>query len=411
MSSALRLLIDHPRLFHWDDGLDRADYIEARYTVGSHLDGEATAVAMAMEQSAAITAIRGYVAPDALMRESTVRVLSVEAVAGSAASDIAACEGDPAQLDPARARLWRIVLAIPLRLLPAKPTQLLNGAVGDLPRYGFITRFRLDALALPDRGFGPGPGFGVAGLRERFGVPRGPLLCRPQRPAVGIDIATMAGLNHDALLGGCHLVKDCELQAFADDEAFATHVRAMVASRDAAADRAGERKGYIANLICEPDELAPRLQVARDAGVDGVLLAPMLQGLGVLAWVAKQGGLPILAHPSVSELITRHPGWGIAPALLNTIFERYGADIVIAPGGYGDDGRPGEWPPHGATAPARALPLLQGGKQPAGLPGYRSAVGSDDFLLNVASWLDVHPAGIEAAAREFRAAIDARPPA
>jgi len=407
MSSALRLLVDHPELFRWDDALDRAAYVEACYTVGSHLDGEATAVAMAMEQSAAITAIRGYVAPDALMRESTVRVLSVQALDAPAASEVVPFD-EPVQAD---ARLWRIVLAIPLRLLPAKPTQLLNGVVGDLPRYGFITRFRLDALEFPQQGFGPGPAFGVAGLRERWGVARGPLLCRPQRPAAGIDSDTMARLNHDALLGGCHLVKDCELQAFADDDVFAAHVRKMVAARAAAADRAGEAKGYIASLICEPEELAPRLQIACDAGVDGVMLAPMLQGLGALAWVAKQRRLPILAHGSCSELLTRHPGWGIAPALLNTIFERYGADIVIAPGAFGDDGRPGEWPPHGATAAGRTLPLLQGGKQPDGLDAYRSAVGSDDYLLNVASWLDVHPAGMQAAAREFRAAIDMQPPA
>ncbi|GHC00795.1 RuBisCO large subunit C-terminal-like domain-containing protein [Thermomonas carbonis] len=406
MTSALRLLVDHPDLFRWDTGLDRADYIEARYTVGSQLDGETTAVAMAMEQSAAITAIRGYVEPDALMRASTVRVLSVDALDAPAMSDIAPYDGDPAQHDPARARLWRIALAIPLRLLPARPTQLLNGVVGDMPRYGFITRFRLEALAFPESGFGPGPGFGVAGLRQRFDVPRGPLLCRPQRPAVGIDIDTMARLNHDVLVGGCHLVKDCELQAFADDEAFAAHVRAMAASRDAAADRAGEKKGYIASLVCEPDELASRLQIAHDAGVDGVLLAPMLQGLGTLAWVAKQGGMPILAHTSCSELFTRHPGWGIAPTLLNAIFECYGADMVIAPGGFGDDGIAGEWSQPGATAAPRALPLLQGGKQPAGLAAYRRAIGGDDYVLNVASWLDVHQDGVEAAARAFRAAID-----
>ncbi len=407
MSSSLRLIVDHPELFRWDESLDANAYVKAHYTVGSHLDGDATAVAMAMEQSAAITAIRGYVAPDALMRESTVRVLSVQALDGPALSEVVPFEA-PA---PGEARLWRIVLMIPLRLLPAKPTQLLNGVIGDLPRYGFITRFRLDALDVPGPGIGPGPGFGVAGLRARYGVAHGPLLCRPQRPAAGIDSATMALLNHDALVGGCHLVKDCELQAFADDDVFASHVREMVSARDAAADRAGEAKGYIATLICEPEELAPRLRIAHEAGVDGVMLAPMLQGLGALAWVARQRCLPILAHGSCSELVTRHPGWGIAPALLNTIYEWYGADIVIAPLGFGDDGCPGDWPPHVAKGGACALPLLQGGKRPEGLPAYRTAVGSDDFLLNVASWLDVHPAGIEAAAREFRAAIDAQPTA
>lgn len=406
MSSGNMPRAQHPELFLWSDALDQADYAIARYRVASVHDGDATAMAMAMEQSAAITAIRGYVEPDALMRASTVRVLSVDALDAPAISDIAPYDGDPAQHDPARARLWRIALAIPLRLLPARPTQLLNCVVGDLPRYGFITRFRLEALAWPESGFGPGPGFGVAGLRERFDVPRGPLLCRPQRPAVGIDIDTMARLNHDALVGGCHLVKDCELQAFADDEVFATHVRAMVVSRDAAADRAGEKKGYIASLVCEPDELASRLQIAHDAGVDGVLLVPVLQGLGTLAWVAKQGGMPILAHPSCSELVTRHPGWGIAPTLLNAIFECYGADMVIAPGGFGDDGIAGEWSQPGAASAPRALPLLQGGKQPGRLAAYRRAIGSDDYLLNVASWLDVHQDGVETAARAFRAAID-----
>ena len=145
MSSALRLLVDHPQLFQWDAALDPAAYIEARYTVASHLDGEATAVAMAMEQSAAITAIRGYVAPGDAMRESTVRVRAVEAIESPAVSEVVAYD-----VDDTVAATWRITLAIPLRLLPAKPTQLLNGVVGDLPRYGFITRFRLDDLAFPD---------------------------------------------------------------------------------------------------------------------------------------------------------------------------------------------------------------------------------------------------------------------
>jgi ribulose 1,5-bisphosphate carboxylase large subunit-like protein len=34
-------------------------------------------------------------------------------------------------------------------------------------------------------------------------------------------------------------------------------------------------------------------------------------------------------------------------------------------------------------------------------------VGSDDYMLIVASWVDAHPDGLEAGARFFREAVDA----
>ena len=64
----------HPELFRWSDGLDPARYVVARYVVTSCHDGEATATAMAMEQSAATTAIRGYVQPG-MIEDWTIRVL------------------------------------------------------------------------------------------------------------------------------------------------------------------------------------------------------------------------------------------------------------------------------------------------------------------------------------------------
>jgi ribulose 1,5-bisphosphate carboxylase large subunit-like protein len=282
--------------------------------------------------------------------------------------------------------------------------------VGDIPRLGFITRFRLDALELPDT-LGPGPGFGVAGVRERFGCAGGPLLCRAQRPAVGLDLETMARLHHDVLASGFHLVKDCEMQTFADDQAFAAHVRRMVEARDAARRASGERKGYVANLICEPDELAERWEIACTLGVDGALVAPGLQGLGTLAALARQRRMPLLANNSLAYLFSRHPGWGIAHPVLCRIFERMGADVVLTAGEFGLDAERDCWPPHAASDPRRAMPMLMGGKHPGGLDQYRRAVGDDDYMINVVTWLDTHPQGLQAAAGHFRRAVDAQPPA
>jgi ribulose 1,5-bisphosphate carboxylase large subunit-like protein len=408
MSTGILHMPERADLFHWSDALDPRDYVRATYVVTSLHDGEATAIALAMEQSAATTAIAGYVEPGSL-HAHTIRICAVDAAGGDVRSEVAPFEfnADRAGLPTGQPRNWRITLAIPLRLSLHKPTQLLNGVVGDIPRLGFITRFRLDALALPDT-LGPGPGFGVAGVRERFGCARGPLLCRAQRPAVGLDLDTMARLHHDTLASGFHLVKDCEMQAFADNAAFAAHVRRMVEARDAARRETGEHKGYVANLICEPDELVERWDIACRLGVDGALVAPGLQGLGTLAALAKQRRMPLLANNSLAYLFSRHPGWGIAHPVLCQVFERMGADVVLTAGEFGLDTLREPWPPPAASAPGRAMPMLMGGKHPGGLDDYRRALGNDDYMINVVTWVDTHPEGLQAAAAHFRRAVDAQ---
>ena len=67
----------HPDLFRWSADLDPDAYVRARYRVGSLHDAEATAIGMAMEQSAATTAIAGHVQPSILV-DWTIRVVSVQ---------------------------------------------------------------------------------------------------------------------------------------------------------------------------------------------------------------------------------------------------------------------------------------------------------------------------------------------
>lgn len=78
MSSGNLPRTQHPELFRWSPALDPAAYIHARYTVTSVHDGEATALGMAMEQSAGTVMIRGYVAPEQ-MGDWTIRVTAIEA--------------------------------------------------------------------------------------------------------------------------------------------------------------------------------------------------------------------------------------------------------------------------------------------------------------------------------------------
>jgi ribulose 1,5-bisphosphate carboxylase large subunit-like protein len=402
-----------PEFFTWDSRFEVEDYLIATYQVSSLLPPWETAFGMAMEQSAATLHIEGYVVPQTLA-PWTIRVRSCNTLPSAPVDAVV-----PYQLATevygsaaAKSGQYLIELAVPQRLLAGKSAQLMNVLVGELPRLGFLTSFRLVSAPLGDD-LWPGPGFGIVGLRERLGVWQGPLLCRSMRPAVGLDLATMARLNHDVLRGGFHLVKDDELQVFIDTPAFETHVTAMVEARNRAMAHTQEKKAYLASLICEPDELEERWDICVRHGVDGVLVAPFVQGLGVVAQLSRRRILPLLAHNTGSDLLYRNTHWGIDESVMTDWLRHLGADWWVTPGPSGQDAATDAGLKSVLMAGcgkksklAAMMPILQGGKSPAGLPDYRQAVGHENFMLVIASWVDRFPLGLEAGAQAFRQACD-----
>jgi ribulose 1,5-bisphosphate carboxylase large subunit-like protein len=415
MSSGNLARSTHPQLFAWSAELDPADYLRATYRISAVCSAEAAAMGMAMEQSAATVSIAGFVSPEP-MKDWTIRVCSISKAEAPALNELPAYSlstevyPSPAPGSNSRDR-WDVELAIPRRLLYNRPSQLLNIVVGEIPRLGFLTSFELVDASLD--AFGPGPSFGVQGIRARLGDPKGPLLCRSMRPAVGLDTATMARLNREVLTGGFHLVKDDELACFTDNSLFREHLVAMLRARDEARERSGEMKLYLANLICEPWELEPRLDIALELGVDGVLVAPFIQGLGVLPRLAEEQRLLLLAHNTFSDLLTRNSSWGIADAVICDWLRHLGADWFVTPGPFSSPHHPRSLARELLRVASRPLdgikpimPILQGGKHPAGLGEYRAAMGGSDFMLIVASWVDGHPDGLAQAARLFRDSVD-----
>ena len=417
MSSGTVSRSQHDYIYLWSDALDHSDYLFAHYRVSSELAGEDTAIAMAMEQSAATPRIVGFVEPEQLAA-MTIRVVTVEKCPSRVRESLVERYHLQTQVYGQRGDndigSYQICLAIPHALLLNKPAQFFNIVLGELPRLGFLASFVLTDIA-SERPIGPGPGFGRDRLRALFGNSReSTLLCRSMRPAVGLSSETMARLNREVLEGGFHGVKDDELIAFASNECFARHVAAMIQARDLAAAATGEKKFYVANLICEPDELEARWMIALEYGVDAVLVAPHLQGFGVLAMLARRRRLPILAHNTLGELLTRHPSWSIDEAVMCKLLRFFGADWFVTPGAFGmvtgDRDLAARVLASGGNSQtdlAPMMPILQGGKHPEGLSEYRQAVGGQPMMLIVASWVDNHPAGIRRAASLFREAVSA----
>ena len=187
---------------------------------------------------------------------------------------------------------------------------------------------------------------------------------------------------------------------------FADRVRAVTEALDRVAQETGRAPLYAPFLAPVPRDLPARLELLADLGVRAVMVSPMLAGAGLLAELAREEGLAILAHPS----------WGgttrIAPALLfGRIFRLLGADASIFPHAGGrfawseatcrDVADRLREPWHGL---APALPVPAGGMSLERIPELVRFYGRDVMLL-VGGNLYLAGERLEERARAFARAV------
>ena len=175
---------------------------------------------------------------------------------------------------------------------------------------------------------------------------------------------------------------------------------------DAANRATGGRTIYAPSLTGDLDAMRAGLRIARDAGVGALLVAPMVSGVATLATLARDAGVPILAHPALAGAARIAP-----PLLLGKLFRLFGADATIFPNaggrfGYSRDAcaaiaRAAREPWHGL---APALPVPAGGMSVERVPEMRRAFG-DDAMFLVGGELLVAGNDLEARCRAFVAAV------
>ncbi len=171
-----------------------------------------------------------------------------------------------------------------------------------------------------------GPRFGPEGLRARVGAKRRALTCSALKP-LGLSAEKLGGLAGKLALGGLDYIKDDHGLADQVRAPFVERVTAVSAALRAAAETTGKLTRYLPNLSGNLDALRLQVRIARDHGVDSVLVAPMVIGLASFQTIVRENAdIAFIAHPAMA-------GAGrIAPAaLFGRIFRMIGADGVIYP--------------------------------------------------------------------------------
>jgi ribulose-bisphosphate carboxylase large chain len=283
---------------------------------------------------------------------------------------------------------YRVTLSQPELAAAGDPAQLLNVLFGNCSLQPDIL---LEDVLLP-RGLVTilgGPRFGIAGIRRLLGIDGRALTCSVLKP-VGLSVEETASLCRTLAASGLDIVKDDHGHADPPFCPFGERVRACLAATLDAAEQTGRRTLYVPNVTGSPRTVSEHVRVARDLGVQAVMVSPMLIGLPFLAELAGSLGMPILAHPAFGGSLRISPR-----ALLGRLFPLFGADAVIYPnyGGRFSFSRDecgaiaaALRAPQGATLPA--FPVPAGGMRIENLQEVLGFYGKDTVLLMGGSLLD-----------------------
>jgi ribulose-bisphosphate carboxylase large chain len=163
-------------------------------------------------------------------------------------------------------------------------------------------------------------------LRDRLRVPERAFAGSALKPQ-GLPAERLAKLAESLTLGGLDFVKDDHGLANQDYSRFSDRLRACAAAVRRGARATGHPTRYIPSLTGDLDAMRAGARLAREEGVDCLLLAPMVSGFSSMtALVRDFPDMAFFAHPSLGGAAR------IAPDLLiGKLFPLIGADAIIFP--------------------------------------------------------------------------------
>jgi ribulose-bisphosphate carboxylase large chain len=184
--------------------------------------------------------------------------------------------------------------------------------------------------------------------------------------------------------GGLDFIKDDHGLADQVYSPFADRVPACAEAVRQACAATGGHTRYVPSLTGSLDQMRRHLEIARAAGVDTVLVAPMIAGLPTFqALVREAPDIAFMTHPALA---------GVAridlPLLLGTLFRLFGADATVFPNHGGRFGIPAGTclrlagaarAPWDGVAPA--VPVPAGGMTLVRVPELLHFYGHDVMLL------------------------------
>jgi ribulose-bisphosphate carboxylase large chain len=283
--------------------------------------------------------------------------------------------------------------------------QLLNMLFGNSSLHADVI---LSDVALPPEllaTFG-GPRHGLEGLRRRARARHRALTCSALKPQ-GLSAEALAKIAFSLALGGLDFVKDDHGLADQTYSPFGERVRACARAVREAAATSGAPTRYIPSLSGHFGQMERQIAIAREEGIDTVMIAPAIAGASTLHGLARaHPDIAFLSHPTLSGAAR------IAPDLFARLMRLFGADAIIFPNYGGRFGHSSAQcadiaarlrDPWGAIKPA--IPVPAGGMSLERVPEMLRFYGRDAMLLIGGALLQAPPEDLAAQTAAFTRAV------
>src|SRR5260370_24315650 len=166
-----------------------------------------------------------------------------------------------------------------------------------------------------------GPRHGLHELRQKVGGRARALTCSALKPQ-GLPPEKLAALAEKFARGGVDYIKDDHGLADQAYSPFAARVQAIAPALRAVEQAIGHAARYVPSLSGDLACMRRQAAVAREVGIDTLMVAPMLSGLSNFHRLGRRNPEPaFVAHPRTAGAAP------IGPALLfRTLFRLLGAD-------------------------------------------------------------------------------------
>ena len=228
-------------------------------------------------------------------------------------------------IGPASPGFYQVRVGLAGATMGAEAGQLMNMLFGNSSLHDFV---QLDDVDMPPafaEAFG-GPHQGARGLKSRVGARNRAITCAALKPQ-GLSPDMLADLAGRLAAGGIDYIKDDHGLAEQPYSPFAARVAACAAAVRRASGATGHPTRYAPNLSGNLDRLRAQLRIARDEGIDTVVIAPMVVGLPAFHTLTREHpDIAFIAHPALGGAARIAP-----PLLLGKLFRLFGADATIFP--------------------------------------------------------------------------------
>lgn len=226
---------------------------------------------------------------------------------------------------------FKAIVSYAVEIAAGELTQFLNVVFGNS---SIKPGIRVEHLDLPEsllKHF-KGPRFGREGIRKLLKVPKRPLLCTAIKP-MGLSCQELADLAYQFALGGMDMIKDDHGLTDQCCSPFEERVKRCAEAVQRANRESAQSSIYIANITAPHNEVMKRARFAKNAGAEGLMVAPGIVGFDLMRELADDDSiaLPILTHPALQGSFVTSKNGISHGVIFGQLARLGGADATIFP--------------------------------------------------------------------------------